>query len=143
MRNLVAGAILIVSLHLHALDPAIDPSQYGHRTWGVDNGLPHTTVQAVAQTPDGYIWLATQEGLARFDGVHFTTFRPGIWFNALAVDRDGTLWAAGTNSGLITVRGGAITLVASTAQLGVRDVFSLAFDNSGALWLGTIGGVIR
>src|SRR5205823_5977972 len=47
---------------------------YVLRVWGVDDGLPSSYVYSIAQTPDGYLWVATSEGLARFDGVRFTPF---------------------------------------------------------------------
>src|SRR5438128_11063413 len=60
-----------------ALDPRRAITQYGHDVWQSDNGLPQNTVQAILQTSDGYIWLGTQEGLVRFDGVRFTIFDNG------------------------------------------------------------------
>jgi signal transduction histidine kinase/ligand-binding sensor domain-containing protein len=69
------------------------------RTWTTADGLPHNTVQSVAQTPDGYLWLATRDGLARFDGVRFRVFNrgntPALPVNRIAslfVDGDGRLW---------------------------------------------------
>ena len=57
-----------------ALDPSLQPSQYILDNWQIPEGLPQTSVQAIARTPDGYLWVGTQEGLARFDGVRFTVF---------------------------------------------------------------------
>src|SRR5260370_6203843 len=57
-----------------ALDPAKAITQYGHDVWLVDQGLPQNTVNAILQTREGYIWLGTEEGLARFDGVRFAVF---------------------------------------------------------------------
>jgi ligand-binding sensor domain-containing protein len=74
------------------------PYRFDH--WTTDNGLPQNTVRAIVQTRDGYLWLTTFDGLARFDGVRFTVFdksnTPAITnnrFTALYEDRDGTLWA--------------------------------------------------
>ena len=55
-----------------SMDQPVFP--YTSRTWQTEDGLPHNVVQAIAQTPDGYLWVGTPSGLARFDGVHFTTF---------------------------------------------------------------------
>ena len=67
--------------------------------WGIREGLPHNIIKAVAQTPDGYVWLGTQEGLVRFDGFRFTTFTtrntPGLVSNNiydLKLDGSGALW---------------------------------------------------
>jgi ligand-binding sensor domain-containing protein len=53
-------------------------SQYVHDVWTTNDGLPQDSINAIAQTPDGYLWLATQEGLARFDGMTFTTFDAAV-----------------------------------------------------------------
>ena len=57
-----------------ALSAAKGITQYSHRSWQTDAGLPDNYVQGMAQTPDSYLWIATQNGLARFDGVKFTVF---------------------------------------------------------------------
>src|SRR6478672_1044508 len=57
-----------------AIDPPLSLDQNVVRTWGVDQGLPQGTVYSLAQTGDGYIWAATQEGFVRFDGTDFVTF---------------------------------------------------------------------
>ena len=57
-----------------ALDPTKAITQYVRQTWQSGSGLPHNTVMAIAQTTDGYVWLGTEEGLARFDGDRFTVF---------------------------------------------------------------------
>src|SRR6516162_9205156 len=68
------------------------------RTWRTDAGLPQNTINSIVQTRDGYLWLATRDGLARFDGVRFTVF--GLQEGLSSVDvstlfeaRNGTLWA--------------------------------------------------
>jgi len=87
-----------------ALDPARAPTQYAHDAWTTRDGLPQTTVHSVVQTPDGYLWLGTQVGLVRFDGVRFSVFdksNSGLRHNhiwALLVARDGALWM-GTEGG--------------------------------------------
>jgi hypothetical protein len=69
-------------------------------SWTIDNGLPQNIIRAICQTPDGYLWLATFDGLVRFDGVRFTTFNrsntPGIRGNRLSplfCAADGDVWA--------------------------------------------------
>ena len=54
-----------------ALDPSRSLAQFGHDIWQRDQGLPHNTIHSILQTRDGFLWLATEEGLARFDGVRF------------------------------------------------------------------------
>jgi ligand-binding sensor domain-containing protein len=57
-----------------ALDPHKDLGQYGHRGWQTDSGLPQNTVHAIVQTRDGYLWLAAEGGLVRFDEVELRSF---------------------------------------------------------------------
>ena len=57
-----------------ALDPDRVVTQYRHDAWNTREGLPQSSVESIAQTPDGYLWLGTQEGLARFDGIRITVF---------------------------------------------------------------------
>lgn len=82
-------------------------AQYQFDTWTADTGLPQNIVRAVHQTFDGYLWVATLDGLARFDGVRFTVFNksnsPGISsnrFTSLYEDQSGALWLGTENSGL-------------------------------------------
>lgn len=58
------------------MEPGVRISQYIHESCQYEDGLPQNSVSAMAQTPDGYLWLGTQEGLAPFDGVAFTVFGP-------------------------------------------------------------------
>lgn len=81
-----------------ALEPQKPVTQYVHDAWRTEDGLPQNSVLAIAQTPDGYLWLATQEGLARFDGVRFTVFDKNNtqairnnYIQALCAARDGSL----------------------------------------------------
>ena len=83
--------------------------EYGFDTWTTANGLPQNTVTGVVQTPDGYLWISTFDGLARFDGVRFTIFDKGNTkgilnnrFSGLFVDKEGVIWAT-TENGVITV----------------------------------------
>src|SRR4051812_14797706 len=82
--------------------------------WTTDNGLPQNTVRGIVQTRDGYLWLTTFDGLARFDGVRFAVFdksnTPAITnnrFTALYEDRDGTLWAGADEGEVVAYRKGA------------------------------------
>ena len=98
--------------------------EYGFDVWTTANGLPQNTVTGVAQTPEGYLWLSTFDGLARFDGVRFTIFdkgnSKGILNNRFAcifVDKEGAIWAA-TENGVVTVyRNGTFTSYPTPATL--------------------------
>src|SRR5687768_16620034 len=108
MRHWAALAVLVVATPAAALDPARAVTQYRHQGWNTGEGLPQSSVESIAQTPDGYLWLGTQEGLARFDGVRFVVFdranTPALGHNritALAAGAEGALWI-GTEGGGLT-----------------------------------------
>ena len=76
-RGLIAlGIALVCGPSASALDPALDVSQYAHTAWIFREGFAQGRVNAIAQTPDGYLWLGTEFGLLRFDGVRSVPWRP-------------------------------------------------------------------
>src|SRR5262245_9330173 len=80
LQWLAAAAVLAASAvarPARALDPGRPLTEYARRTWSVEQGLPQANVRSMAQTPDGYLWLATDGGVARFDGAEFTVFDSG------------------------------------------------------------------
>ncbi len=84
--------------------------QYHFDSWTTDNGLPQNGVRAITQTPDGYLWFTTFDGLVRFDGVKFTTFSKGNTkgiinnrFITVHSDKDGTVYASTAEDGVLTV----------------------------------------
>jgi ligand-binding sensor domain-containing protein len=90
----------------NALDPSLHVSQYGHTAWRVQDGYLSAGVFAITQTVDGYLWIGTQNGLVRFDGVRFIPWVPSVGqhlpssiITSLLGPRDGSLWI-GTTSGL-------------------------------------------
>ncbi|MGZ5489025.1 MAG: ligand-binding sensor domain-containing protein, partial [Candidatus Aminicenantales bacterium] len=90
-----------------ALDPKKAITQYTHNVWQTDAGLPQNSISAVVQSLDGYLWLATQEGLARFDGMRFTVFNSRntkeirhSYVSALFADKEGSLWIGTAEGGL-------------------------------------------
>jgi len=141
-------AALAAAARLAALDPDVPLSQYGLDVWTSDSGLPQNSVSAIVQTHDGYLWLGTQEGLVRFDGVRFTIFdtrnTPALsddWVQSLAEARDGTLWI-GTMSGLLRMRRGEFTAF-SGGGLDHDVVGALYEDREGAIWASSSYGVTR
>jgi ligand-binding sensor domain-containing protein/signal transduction histidine kinase len=123
--------------------------QFRSRTWTTEDGLPHNQVQAIAQTRDGYLWLGTREGLARFDGMQFTIFGPGntpemknSYVSALSVDREGSLWI-GTYGGLLRLKDGEFSNFGVGEGLPSERVTALRAAKDGAVWIGTTNGVCR
>jgi ligand-binding sensor domain-containing protein len=124
--------------------------QYTRQVWHIQDGLPEDTVQAMQQTPDGYLWIGTTGGLARFDGSHFLTYRrnstPAITENSvfcLLTARDGSLWLGTEGGGLLHFEHGQFH--AYTAREGLTDGFvrSVIEDETGRLWVGTDNGLFR
>ena len=138
---LLACAALICGQTAFALDPSLDISQYARTTWRVQNGFSLGNIYAMAQTPDGYLWLGTEFGLFRFDGVRNVPWQPPAGqhlpdrnINSLLVTRDGTLWI-GTFGGLATWSGGKLT---QRPELGTPFVSSLFEDREGTVWAGAL-----
>src|SRR5438132_1085430 len=93
------------------------PSPFLVTRWTTENGLPQNSVTSIVQTPDGYLWLGTFGGLARFDGVKFTIFNSGNTpalvsnrITALHVGRDGTLWIGAETGEVTRFRDGSFSL---------------------------------
>jgi len=146
---LVAG-FGIASRSAAGLDPAKALTQYAHGSWHVADGLPQDNVISIAQTPDGYLWLGTEEGLVRFDGLRFTVFdrsnTPELKSNdicALLVDRMGNLWIGTAGGGVVRMTQGKF--VAFTTQNGLSNdsVLSLCEGLDNAIWIGTEGGGVN
>jgi diguanylate cyclase (GGDEF)-like protein len=128
------------------LDPTQPFSQYVHQVWQDEQGLPQNDVLSIASTRDGYLWIGTEEGLARFDGVHFVVFdsgnTPGLKNNtitALFEDRDRNLWI-GTLGGLFRMTRGVTAAYPVPEGLSGRCVTAFYQDAEGALWVATDGG---
>src|SRR3989449_5706196 len=131
-----------------AIDPALSLDQNTVRTWGVDQGLPQGTVYALAQTADGYVWAATQEGFVRFDGTEFVTFdkatAPQIHNNmtlALLSARDGSLYAATNGGGMVHVQGRRIHSYEVADGMPSDAATTLYESANGTIWIGTQKGL--
>lgn len=117
------------------------------RFWGTEAGLPQNTVTAIEQTRDGYLWLGTHDGLARFDGVRFEPFGlehglQSVDITTLLEDRAGTLWVGTYGGGLGRWHEGRIeTIPYAGHQPGLASINCLAEDGTGRLWVGTAGGL--
>jgi diguanylate cyclase (GGDEF)-like protein len=129
---------LVVALALWLLGAGSAGAQYRFDVWTTDNGLPQNGVRAIAQTPDGYLWFTTFDGLVRFDGVHFTTFGTGNTkgiindrFTGLFRARDGTLYATTTENGVLTVYRNGVFTSYTAAQVPGRSIQRMEEDAAG------------
>ncbi|TXK65981.1 ligand-binding sensor domain-containing diguanylate cyclase [Alkalisalibacterium limincola] len=129
-------AVLVLAAPAHALDPSKRLHQYVNDGWSIERGLPQITVSAITQDAQGYLWVGTQAGLARFDGNRFTPYvlqdhpeLQGAMVQALAATADGRIWV-GTYKGLSVWEQGRLRAVPLSAEMGegshpVVDVLSL------------------
>ncbi len=115
---------------------------YFTRTWQMEQGLPQNKVTTVVQTHDGYLWVGTYNGLARFDGVHFTVFNDNNTpelrsrrITSLFEAVDGTLWI-GTESGDVSqYKDGHFEAVPVRANWGGGKIYAITADDTGDVWL--------
>lgn len=124
-------------------------AQYGYEVWQTERGLPQNSVQAILQTRDGYLWIGTKEGLARFDGLRFTIFdkqnTPAIAHNQirrLFEDSTGRLWIS-TPGALVEFKDGRFTAFTTRDGLSSENIWSVHEDRSGSLWIATLNGLNR
>jgi hypothetical protein len=132
-RNLILPCLCCL-LAAGLVSPTLAQYRFDH--WTADTGLPQNIVTAIHQTPEGYLWVATFDGLTRFDGVRFTVFNksitPGLSSNRFTAQGD--LWA-GTEVGVITRYHHGQFIKYSTEQgLPKSYVFGLTGDPQGHLW---------
>ncbi len=121
---------------------------YQDRVWQTDEGLPQNPVWAITQTTDGYLWVGTGQGLARFDGIRFVILddarAPELkrgWITALCGSRDGGLWVACDGYGLIRIKDHQITRFAETNGLPSNLTRCLLEARDGSLWIGSEAGL--
>jgi signal transduction histidine kinase/ligand-binding sensor domain-containing protein len=129
------------------LEPTTPLANLNRQSWVMENGLPQNTVQALAQTSDGFLWLGTEVGLVRFDGAGFTVIDehskpalPSSDVQCLLAASDGSLWI-GTSDGVARMKSGAITVFTASGGLPGNDIQSLSQDTSGAIVARTSSGV--
>jgi methyl-accepting chemotaxis protein/ligand-binding sensor domain-containing protein len=123
------------------LDPSKRLTQYLLDVWQEDNGLPQNSVQSITQTPDGYLWFATQEGVVRFDGLHCKVFDkkniPELKDNyiiTLTFDAQGRLWLCSRSGGVLMYEQGTFTRK-SPETFSIGEITDMAFDRQGVLWV--------
>src|SRR5208282_3748577 len=120
-----------------ALDTSRQISQYGHTAWRIEDGVFAGAPNVMAQTTDGYLWIGTQAGLMRFDGVRFVSWRPPAGnelpssrINSLLGARDGSLWI-GTSAGLARWRNGSLT----NYNDATASIMAILEDRAGTIWI--------
>jgi signal transduction histidine kinase/ligand-binding sensor domain-containing protein len=136
---IVFGILLACCTRASALNPSLDINQYAHTAWKIRDGFSKGRVTSFAQTPDGYLWLGTEFGLLRFDGVRNVPWDPPAgehlpsgYIRSLLAAHDGRLWI-GTYKGLASWKDGKLT---EYQELAGQTVDVLVQDRNGTVWAG-------
>ena len=152
MKPLCIGLLAATAALAVALPPpsSLEELSYSRRVWQSRDGLPEDLAQALAQTPDGYLWIGSSGGLVRFDGVQFTVFGPAnepafrddSVYSLLAA-RDGSLWIGTEGGGLVHHQHGRFRGYGAQEGLTNGFVRVIRQDRAGRLWVGTDKGLFR
>ncbi len=153
-----AALVLVVARGASALEPSTPLANYARQSWVMENGLPQNTIHALAQTPDGFVWLGTEAGLVRFDGVGFQVFDrtsqsltgplqsgpslPGNDIRSLLVASDGALWI-GTGDGLVRWMHAQSAVFTTANGLPANGIRTLKESSPGELWAWTDQGAAK
>lgn len=140
---------MVLTVSANALDPQKLISQFTHTSWTAKDGVPGP-VRAIAQTPDGYLWLGTEAGLYRFDGLHFVAWVPSfgeqipgssVW--SLCTSRDGSLWIGFSSGGISQLRNGHLMNYSHADGVPDGGILSIVEDGNGAIWAGGQYGLTK
>ena len=145
MLFLASAALPLLTVPVNA---QLQTPQYVARVWQAEQGLPQNSVTAMLQDQQGYLWVGTFGGLARFDGERFTLFDAGDLLPlgnngilSLHESRSGVLWVGTLDGGLVRVENGVATAYRRREGLPSRFVSSIREDKEGKLWFNTSEGV--
>jgi signal transduction histidine kinase/ligand-binding sensor domain-containing protein len=136
----ILGVMTILSQPAPCLDTAKRLDQYAEQVWTTRDGLPTDDIQSITQTRDGYLWIGTEEGLARFDGARFEIFDkasgqlPGNYTYCLFEDSKGVLWI-GTDGGLTRYSAEKFETVGKDVGLAGASVTGVGEDKDGVVWV--------
>jgi signal transduction histidine kinase/ligand-binding sensor domain-containing protein len=143
------STIFVCLLFVFSATAAEPNSKFLQTQWTTENGLPQNSVTTMTQTPDGYLWIGTFGGLARFDGVQFkiytTSNTPELKSNritALTTDKTGTLWIGTERGELFTSRNGVFSLFDDGKSFDNRGITDILIDDNGVMLIGSVNARI-
>jgi ligand-binding sensor domain-containing protein len=141
-RNALAATVALLALIGSGPLDAVDPS-WAIKQWTTAHGLPQSSVTALAQTPDGFLWVGTSGGLVRFDGTRFLLVRVAgaegsetLQVSALAADSSGTVWVGTENSGAYRLESGVLRRIPSPSAVETAAVQTITASTGGTVWFG-------
>jgi len=141
-RNACACLIVLLALSVRAAAAPVENPEWLLRDWMPEDGLPDARVNAIQQTTDGFLWVGTRKGLARFDGIQFKKIEPRLMpgsegdpVSALLEDRRSALWIATGAGRLYRYQAGRFLTVEADAHTGPTEETTLAEDKDGGIWL--------
>ena len=150
IRRACAPALLALLFVIIPTSAQQARNQYRADFWTTDEGLPQNSVRSILQTRDGYLWFTTNDGLVRFDGVHFRVFgkgnTPGIVsnrFTTLHEDAQGDLWAGTEDTGVTRYTIGRFQSFTTAEGLPHNRILAVWDDAASGVVIGTIGGPAR
>jgi signal transduction histidine kinase/ligand-binding sensor domain-containing protein len=140
---LIVLALVFTFRGAHALDPSRLPSQYVRELWTTGSRFPGGAVNAIVQTPDGYLWIGTDKGLLRFDGfnfssVSFTSIAPNVPILQLLVDAAGELWIRPQGADLVRRKEGKFEIVRYGAEGMTSQITVVSKDSKGGVLVSDI-----
>ncbi len=149
-RVLLPILLVLVAGSGWALDSSRRLTQYVHRIWTTQQGLPPGTIYDILQTHDGFLWLGTQTGLVRFDGVRFTdaqtlypNFPEDLWIRSVFEDPHGALWVGTNDAGVYRLLNGETEHYSTKEGLPSDQVYCLIPGAAGSMWACTASGLAR
>ncbi len=144
-----AAIMAMAAVPAQALDSHTALAQYGYQSWQTDTGLPQNTVHAIVQGRGGFLWIATEGGLVRFDGVEFRTYTradtPGLpsdLIDDLMEDRAGAVWIS-TSGGLARMQRDKVEPFGPGKGIPTTQVWRTFEDKNGGVWALTASGLFR
>ena len=145
------GVLVLAAMSLaFGLDPTRTLTQYAHRIWQAQQGLPQGTLYSILQTHDGYLWLGSQTGLIRFDGVRFETLEnirrgapANVWVRSALEDSHHALWLATAEAGIFRIDRDSLVHYSKAQGLPADNVTCLAAAKNGDIWGCTDAGAVR
>lgn len=147
--SVLCGVLCLLLAYTAITGEELKPrNNYKIDVWKTENGLPSATIYAVTQTRDGYLWIGTQGGLVRFDGLNFVTFdryntpelkRDDIY--KFFIDREGSLWMIIFDFGVVRYKDGKFTSLETPPNVSAKMINSIGEDNDGNLLISTNVGL--